>query len=228
MDALRVDDPVLGREPHCWLSSSTNGPAALTIARAEVVNCSPLSTSRSSRHPAVADAVGADQFDVVGGCGAGLDRRAHEREHEPGVVVDEVGVLVLDPADGGWWCRSPVPRALIRSASNSRGGRVPNNPDRPVGGGAEAGEPRSRTATMWSSVARKRDLLDVVGVGLHQPVARAAEPEHERELVVLEVLEAAPHEVRRLLAGEAAEVAAVDQRHRRATARRAMPPRRRR
>ena len=107
--------------------------------------------------------------------------------------------------------------ARIRSRAQQPRATGPEPADRPVGRGAERGEPR-RVGRRLVERGEERQLGDVVGVGLHQPVPGLAQLAHEQELVVLEVLEAAPHEVRRLLAGERGEVAAVDERHRRAPA----------
>ena len=104
------------------------------------------------------------------------------------------------------------------SASNTCGRLRAEQADAPVGGRPERREPRP---VRRGAVERRQegDLLDVVGVGLHQPVAGTGQAEDEGQLVVLEVLEAAPHQVGRLLAGEAAEVAAVDERDGRAATR---------
>ena len=220
VDALRVDDAVLGRAgPTSALRSSTNGPAALTTTRADVVSSSPVSVSRRRHTQRSPTRSARDQLDVVGGRGAGLDRGADEREDEAGVVVDEVGVLVLR-------CRRAAVLVSMTGSSafsslgveHARAARA-EQADGPVGAWHRGRRTTAGRARVAVERGEEGDLLDVVGVGLHQPVARAAEPEHERQLVVLEVLEAAPHEVRRLLAREAAEVAAVDERHRRAAAR---------
>ena len=167
--------------------------------------------------PPVALPRGADQFDVVGGRRTGLERRSDEREHESRIVVDEVRVAVLDAATH----RVGVDGRLVALdgllAQNARRARA-ELADGPV---TECAQPREpwRVRRGLVEAGEEADLLDVVGIRLHQPVARAAQLEHERELVVLEVLEATPHQVRRLLAGERAEVAAVDECHGGATAR---------
>ena len=167
--------------------------------------------------PAVADPFGRDQLDVVRDGGAGLDGRAHEREDEAGVVVDEVAVLVLHGAAGGARVDDRLDLLEVLGVEHAR--RLgAEQADAPVGRRPERREPRP---VGRGAVERREegDLLDVVGVGLHQPVAAAAQAEHQGQLVVLEVLEAAPHQVARLLAGEAAEVTPVDERDGRAPTR---------
>lgn len=55
------------------------------------------------------------------------------------------------------------------------------------------------------------NLLHRGGVRANEVVARLAELTHETEFAALHVLDAAPREVRRLLAREAGEVAAIDE-----------------
>ena len=83
--------------------------------------------------------------------------------------------------------------------------------DDPVRGGAQAGEPRL-VGGVGVQRGQEPDLLQVRRVRLDQVVARHAQVAHELHLVVLEVLEAAPHQVGRLHRGEPGEVAAVDHR----------------
>ena len=54
------------------------------------------------------------------------------------------------------------------------------------------------------------DLLEVRGVRLDEPISRHAEMADQWDLVVLQILKAAPHQVRRLHRGEPCEVAAID------------------
>ena len=217
VDALGEDDPVPGLQ--------APGGVELVDERADRVDHDPgrgrdllagVGVAQPA-DPAVADPLGRDQLDVVGDGGAGLDRRAHEGEDEARVVVDEVAVLVLHgPARGA---RVDDRLDLLEVLGVEHAWRLgAEQPDAPVRRRAERREPRP---VGRGAVERREegDLLDVVGVGLHQPVAAAAQPEDEGQLVVLEVLEAAPHEVARLLAGEPAEVAAVDERDGRPAAR---------
>ncbi len=166
--------------------------------------------------PAVAHPLGRDELDVVRDGRAGLDRRTHEGEDEAGVVVDEVAVLVLHRPARGARVDDRLDLLEVLGVEDAR--RLgAEQPDAPVRRRAERREPRP-VARGAVEGGEEGDLLDVVGVGLRQPVARPAQAEDERQLVVLEVLEAAPHQVARLLAGEAAEVPAVDEGDRRAAA----------
>ena len=83
--------------------------------------------------------------------------------------------------------------------------------DAPIAGRPERCQPGGMRRRVVEC-CKEGDLLDVVRVGLEEAVAGHAQFANEGDLVSLEVLEAAPHEVRRRLAGEAAEVATVDQR----------------
>ena len=217
VDALGVDDAVRRGEPEGGVEPVDERPDGVDdhagagrqlLARVGVAQ---------PAHPAVALPLGGDQLDVVRHGRTGLDGRAHEGEDEPGVVVDEVGVLVLHPTAGRARVDDRLGLLHLLGVEHLRGLGA-EQADAPVGGRPERGEPR----VVRRGVVEGReegDLLDVVGVGPHQPVAAAAQAEHQRQLVVLEVLEATPHEVARLLAGEPAEVAAVDERHGGATAR---------
>ena len=211
MDALRVHDAVIGAHAPLLVQPVDEGSggvdddlgAALEfLARIDVAQMSV---------PPVAVTSGRHQLDVVGSGGTGFDGRPDEREHEPGVVVDEVGVAVLD---GSAHARGVDGRLFDLGLLGAEQARVtcPEHADAPIPDGAERGEPRR----IWRGLVEtgeEADLLDVVGVRLHQPVARPAQLEHQRQLVVLEILEPAPHQVGRLLAGEAAEVAPVHQGH---------------
>jgi hypothetical protein len=66
---------------------------------------------------------------------------------------------------------------------------------------------------------QETDFLDGGRKAVQQFVTRLAQAGDESELVTLHVLDSAPHEVGRLLAGETGKVARVDQRHARAARR---------
>ena len=159
--------------------------------------------------PAVADPLRRDQLDVVGRGGTGLDGGTDEGEDEARVVVDEVGVLVLHGAARGAGVDDRLDLLELLGVEDARAAGA-EQPDPPVGRGSQRREPGPVGGAAVEG-GEEGDLLDVVRVRLHQPVPAAAQAEHQRELVVLEVLETAPHQVARLLAGEPTEVAAVDQ-----------------
>ena len=66
------------------LCGAREGGACVDVAQVDVP-ASALSSGALERH-------------VVGACGPGVQRRADEPEDEPGVVVHDVGVGVLDAA----------------------------------------------------------------------------------------------------------------------------------
>ncbi len=204
------------RMPQSALRPSTNGPAAFTTVRAVADELLAGLQVTQPDLPAAVDPFRAGQLDVVGHRGAGLDGGPDEGEHEPGVVVLQVAVPVLDPAPD----RPRVDHRLLGAdPGRAQQARVPGAEaaDGPVGGGTERREPR-RVGRRVVQRGQEGELGDVVRIGLHQPVAGPAELVDEHELVVLQVLEAAPHQVGRLLAGERREVAAFHQRHGGATA----------
>ena len=197
MDALGVDDAVLGRQTPLlvqFVDERSGGVHDGPRRRLELLAAVDVAQSRP---PPVAVALGRHEFDVVGHARAGLDGRADEREHEAGVVVDQVRVVVLDRAtdvvglDDRLGRFDLVGRVDLRSFGTEL-------PDPPIRRRAETGEPR-RVRRRRPERGEEPDLFHVVGVRLHEAVPGSAEPEHERQLVVLEVLEAAPHQVGRLL-----------------------------
>ncbi len=214
MDALGVHDAVLGAQAERLVDAvevRSGGVDQHLGVAAELA--SGLAVAQL-RMPATAVSFGAGQFDVVRGDGTEVHRGADEAEHEPGVVVLEDGVGVLDAAAhvAGVDDRFEPFDAL----GAERSGRV----------GLERADPPVRERTDGRQPRRERrrpphgreepDLGDVRRIGPHQPIAALAELADQQELVVLEVLEPAPDEVRRFLAGLAGEIASIDQGHLRA------------
>ena len=148
--------------PHEVLSSSTNGPTALTTTRAVVVTSSPESVSRSRQTQRSPTRSARDQLDVVGDGGAGLDRRAHEGEDEAGVVVDEVAVLVLHAAAGGARVDDRLDLLELLGVEDARGLGA-EQADAPVGRRPQRREPRRGTGAVRSRVARKEISLMLSG-----------------------------------------------------------------
>ena len=126
----------------------------------------------------------------------------------------QVGIRVLEPAgeaarlDGGLFALDvgdgEQPRAPGEEAA-----------DRPVEQGAEP-ELEPAVAEPARNRGEEPDLLHRARVGADQLVAGAAELAHETELVCLQILDAAPSEIRGLLRSDASEIAPIDQRHLRA------------
>src|SRR6185437_16872726 len=133
------------------------------------------------------------------------------------VVVVQVRVRVLEAAVAAVEREDRLlPRhGGAREAARPLGEECADEPVEP-GAEDELPEPVAEAALVRGVEA---DLLDRGRVALDEVVARDAQLAHEAELEVLQVLDAAPRQVRRLLAGEPGEVPAVDQRDARAAGR---------
>ena len=167
------------------------------------------------RHPASVDAFRRDEFDVVGGSRTGFDGGTDEREDEPSIVVDEDAVEVLDaPGHARGVDGRLLALDLVRRQQPGWLGAELS--DDPVAERTDPGEPGLVRRRLVECCVEP-DLTNVGRIRLHQSIARPAQLEHEPQLVVLQVLEAAPHQVRRRLAGETGEVTPVDQCDRRAS-----------
>jgi hypothetical protein len=127
VDALRVHDAVLGGEAPLLVDlvdERSGGVDDRACRGGELV--AGVDVAESHR-PLPAGAFGRHHLDVVGrGC-TGVDGRPHEREHEPGVVVDEDAVVVLDAAERVRRVDRRFSRSMC-SVDNTRGRRVPNIP----------------------------------------------------------------------------------------------------
>src|ERR1019366_2169577 len=151
-----------------------------------------------------------DGFDVVGRDATVVERAANEVPDEACIVVVEIRVGVLEPAvapahvDDGLF-------ALDRGAGQPARGPGEEVPDQPV-------KPRSEheleeTVAKPPGVHRiEPDLLNGRRVAPDQVIARQTELPYEPEFERLHVLDAAPGQVRRLLARERREVSLVDER----------------
>ncbi len=169
VDALRVHDPVLARQTPLAVELVDEGPGRVDDRGGRGGELVAGVDVAQAGHPAVALACRRHQLHVVRRGGAGLDRRPHEREHEARVVVDQDAVVVLDAAAH---VRGVDHRLLVFDLRPIEQAGPPRAElaDQPVAEGAEAGEPRLvRRCLVEGGV--EGDLLDVVGVGLHQPVA---------------------------------------------------------
>ena len=209
VDALGIDDAMLGRHAPGGVEPVDVGAGGVDDrAGLQLEAFAGLQVGKAEL-PVTIAALGIDQVDVVGHRRPGLDRRADEPEDEAGVVVAQVGVPVLDAAPDA--VRIDDRFGLFdRLGAVQLGWPGAELADAPVGGGAEGSEPW-RVGRAVVQCGQKRQLGHVVGVGLHQPVAALTQLVHQRQLVIFQVLEPAPHQVGALLAGLGAEVGSVDQ-----------------
>ena len=164
-----------------------------------------------ARDPDSVFALCAQRLDVVGGDAAVVQRRADKAEDEARVVVVQVGVGVFEAS---------VELAQVDDRLFARhllGRQEPGPPgeaaaDEPVEPAAceQLPEPVPEASRVRGVEA---DLLHRGRIGAQELVPRAAELAHQRELERLHVFDAAPGKVRRALAGDGGEVAAIDERH---------------
>ena len=100
MDPLREDDPMVGLGAPRGVQLVDEGTGRVhDHPRGAGELLAGLDVAQG-RDPPVGEPLGGDQLDVVGSRRPGLEGRANEGEDETRVVVDQVGVLVLDAAPG--------------------------------------------------------------------------------------------------------------------------------
>ena len=156
-------------------------------------------------------ALAAQRLDVVRRHAPAVERAADEGPHEARVVVVQVGVGVLEAAVGvvELHHRLLPPHRLEGEPAGPPG---EERPDEPVEERPEE-QLHERVPEALRVLRVEADLLHRRGVRGDEAVSGAAQLAHEPELEALEVLDPAPGEVARLLAGAAREVGLVDEGH---------------
>ena len=136
--------------------------------------------------------------------------RAHEVEDKARVVIDQVGVGVFEAARAAR-CDARLLACDVGLAEQTRW-LGEEATDHPVQERAEK-QREARAAKAVLDAREETHLAHGRGIGADEPVARAAQLDDQAELSALQVLDATPDQVGRLLAREACEVAAIDQRN---------------
>src|SRR5262249_22059830 len=135
---------------------------------------------------------GRERFDVIRRDAAVAQRRTDEVEDEARIVVVEIGVGVLEAADG---VRGIHDRLRGRDGATRA---EPWNPreavaDQPVEPGAQPEHERMPAEALLDG-REEADLANRGGITADQVVAAHAEGANQRELAALHVLDAAPGE----------------------------------
>ena len=157
------------------------------------------------------------RLDVICRKTAMVQCRTDEAEDKARVVVEQVGVRVLES-------RGAVDRVDDRlhgpdgAGTQVAGGAGVAPSDQPVQPGPGPKHHRMVTETAGNR-GQKPNLPDGGGKTSHQFVARPAQLRHEAELVTFHVLDPAPDQVGRMLAGQSGEIPGINQANLRAAGR---------
>jgi hypothetical protein len=138
-----------------------------------------------------------------------IDRRTDEVEDEARIVVDKIGIRVLDAPDALLRVhhRLFARDVFHRQQTRPRSEQVAYQPVEP---GADV-QQQLTLAKAAFEIGEKADFTHGGWVRANQAIARHTQLAHQGELEALEILDATPDQVRALLAGQTAEIAAIDQ-----------------
>ena len=194
---------------------SVKGPVALTTRRAWISKRAPVSPSTTSApraRPRRSRAIRSTAT-WLAAVGAGRFGVEHVLQHQPGVVGLTVDVDLRAFETGAAQVgRQGVERVRVEAPAGR--GRAPER-QRVVE--RDAGAQRDEAGAL-AAIAREDELDRPTEMRRrrHEAPSLAQPLEHQRQIAVLQVAQAAVDQLRRVAGGLAGEVAGVDQRHREA------------